>query len=82
MYHEEKTRVILPVAIAAVSFGGPRTDGEKLTVEVRRVSEDGDGALWDAQALDPAGAPAMQVRGLRMRSVAAETLAPPEPTQA
>ena len=58
---------MIPYQIGEMRFSRHCQPDELITLEGRLRSNDQDGSIWDAQAMDAAGEPIMQVQGLVLK---------------
>jgi acyl transferase domain-containing protein/NAD(P)H-dependent flavin oxidoreductase YrpB (nitropropane dioxygenase family)/NAD(P)-dependent dehydrogenase (short-subunit alcohol dehydrogenase family) len=62
----KEPRTAIPTGIGELHFTRTFAPGEKAAIEARRVSEDKNGHVWDARAMDDQGRCVALARGLQM----------------
>ncbi|MDP2046776.1 MAG: polyketide synthase dehydratase domain-containing protein, partial [Deltaproteobacteria bacterium] len=68
---EEVVAAMIPFGIGEMRFSRVCQPGEEIILEGRRLSHDGEGAIWDIRAIDDAGQIIMTVNGLIMKGFSA-----------
>jgi hypothetical protein len=68
LWDEDTFQAMIPYQIGEMRFSRHCRPDELITLEGRLQSNDRDGSIWDAQAVDTAGEAIMQVRGLVLKS--------------
>ena len=63
-------RSMIPMEIGEMRFVRQCRAGEPITLEARLRSQDDEGLVWDARAIDEQGCTIMQIHRIRMHWVA------------